>query len=160
MVIKKITIFLWLKNDFIFYIIIYVQTLMILTLSESHNVSGNIWSALRVFFKAHHSPLMQVLLVSGPPPPHPPRRKGVDQFVPGDTPETLSETLWSTLLFTTTHPCSYRENRRFDTRVSIIYLLQTSSPLVCFHIFPQQDVLRYRICIHTNLQTDFKLKCI
>lgn len=160
MVIKKITIFLWLKNDFIFYIIICVQTLMILTLSESHNVSGNIWSALRVFFKAHHSPLMQVLLVSGPPPHHHHKaeRRGpiCSRWY---TWEFKRDTLEHFPLHHHTD-CSYRENRRFDTRVSIIYLLQTSSPLVCFHIFPQQDVLRYRICIHTNLQTDFKLKCI
>ena len=157
MVIKKNTIFLWLKNDFIFYILIDVQTLIIVTLSESHNVSGNIWSALRVFFKAHHSPLMQVLLVSGPPP-HPKAERHGPICSRWYTWELKPDPLDHFPLHHHTD-CSYRENRGFDTRVPIIYLPQTSS-LVCFHIFPQQDALRYRICIHTNLQADFKLKCI
>ena len=89
------------------------------------------------------------------------RQKGVGQFVQGETPKSRSQTLCLEHFPLHHHTdCSHRENRRFDITLPNLLPLQRSSPLVCFQIFLWQDVLGYRIWIHTNLQADFKLKCI
>lgn len=89
------------------------------------------------------------------------RQKGVGQFVQGETPKSRSQTLCLEHFPLHHHTdCSHRENRRFDITLPNLLPLQRSSPLVCFQIFLWQNVLRYHIWIHTNLQADFKLKCI
>ena len=68
--------------------------------------------------------------------------------------------VWSTFLFTTTRTAHTERTEDLTSHFQSVCLLQRSSPLVCFQIFLCKDVLRYHICIHTNVQADFKLKCI